>query len=315
MSDNRRSFLKTSTLAVTAALFSQPIDSLAQITKSAHTLASLDTDLVIYHSAHLNGEIEHFKENTGGIKQLKKLLDKQEDGGLLLDAGNFLGNNSTADQQYSVVEAMNKAGYHVSTPGVQELAQGEDNLAQLMNGMQFDLVNCNYQFSNQYLTKKVKTFQVIRLGKLKIGITGVGPQIDGIRFSDPVKSANKIAAHLKNELKCDFVICLSGLDYRLQDHLPDNTKLAENAAHIDFIVGSSTHKLAGTTAVLRNSTGNEVYISNPAPKGVKMGKMTFAVNKDQIQLAGSRHMISSADRTYSHAQVKSILSTADTAAC
>jgi 5'-nucleotidase len=279
---NRRSFLKNSTLVATATLFSKPISSFAHISKSAATLEASQKNIIIYHSSHING----YSKDLAGLNQ----MNKQQTGGLILDAGNFLGINQNTANHFAVISAMNTAGYHASMPSTQDLSYGEAYLAKLADTMNFSLINCNYIFNNSKLTEVVKPWQIIHFGKFKIGITGIGPEINGIGYQDPVKKANDAAHHLKNKLNCDLVVCLSGLDYQQKGSIADNITVAEKSEAIDFIISSNTMQPASQTMVLKNITGHDVFVGHSSAEGLTMGKMMFEFKEKQKHYAETRHL-------------------------
>lgn len=285
---NRRSFLKHTTIAATATLFSKPISSLAAVSKNAATLQASGKSVIIYYSGQLNGKVNNSVQNIGGIQDLARLIDKQDTGGLILDAGNFL--NQDISQHAAVIEAMNAAGYHTSTLAAQDLSYGQAHLANLAAAMNFCLVNCNYIFDEPQLAAVVKPWQVINFGRFRIGITGVGPKIKGIGYMDPVKKANETAEHLKNNFDCDFVICLSGLEYYQKDHTADNILLAEQSKVIDFIISSRTQHAKPFTKSVKNKTGHDVMIGHTLANGAAMGKMVFEFRDKQTCHIAARHI-------------------------
>ncbi|PYF74764.1 bifunctional UDP-sugar hydrolase/5'-nucleotidase [Pedobacter nutrimenti] len=298
MSNNRRSFLKNTTLVTAASLLSKPINSLAQISKSAMTLEASGSSVIIYHSNNLNGKINPLKQDIGGISRLGGLLDKQEMGGLILDAGGFLSETADKDHHYDVVTAMNNTGYHASTLSPKELIHGQAHLARLAKAMNFSLLNCNYTFRNTELAAAVKPYQVISFGKFKIGVTGVGPQIPGIDFQDPIQRLNKMADYLKNTLNCHLVICLSALGYQQKEGTTDDRDLSAASAHVDMIIGSNEKHPMGSTMVLKNATGHDVFIGQASPSGLAMGRMTFELKAQQKHTAHTQNLINSRAQSY-----------------
>lgn len=287
---NRRSFLKNTTLVATATLLSKPISSFAQLSKTAATLQASGKNVIIYYSSQLNGQLREDSKESGGINNLNKLLHSQDTGGLILDGGNFLGADQDIAHHYAVIDAMNKAGYHTSMPSAQDLGYGEAYLAKLADTMNFCLVNCNYVFNDIKLAAAVKPWQIISFGKFKIGITGVGPEIRGIGFHDPVKKANDTAQHLKNKMDCDFVVCLSSLDYQKKENTADNITLAEQSEAIDLIIGSGIPHKKNQTVVLKNAIEHDVFIGHTVPQSLTMGKMIFRFKDQQKYYAENKHL-------------------------
>lgn len=280
MNAKRRSFLKISSLLAGTAVLNNPLESAASITRKINSFDSRAVKVSIFHTNDLNGKLEASFKSFGGLKNVVDKLDEQENTGLLLDAGGFIAENGSPENSLNMISAMNKVGYHAAAPGIHELALGEEELAKLVPYMQFELVNCNYSFQSTYLKKVVKPFVIIHSGKFKIGITGVGKPIDNIQYKDPFNSANKVAAHLKENEKCDLVICLSNLGYDRNSKAPDNKYLAEKSSHIDMIIGSDLNGKP-EQIVLKSKTGHDVMLSQCAKNGLLLGKTEFYFNADK----------------------------------
>jgi len=276
----RRQFLNQLTLIAGATALSKPLSSAAAVTKRINTLGSAASAVTVYHTANVNGKIGTALKNTGGLAQIGMTLKNQETGGLLLDAGNFINKSGSLSHQKEVIYMMNRMGYHTVAIGNHELSQGEDHLAALIPLMQFTPVNCNLQFSSK-LNKLVKPYAIINSGKFKVGITGVCHQIKGIKYNDAIESANRMAQLLKNEQKCDLVICLSNLGHNHDGDKPDNQKLAAQTQNIDLIIGGQSTQLSSNTFVLRNKLKQEVVLTQTAHSGLTMGKTVIALDSNK----------------------------------
>ena len=281
MNSKRRSFLKISSLLAGTAILNNPLDSVAGITRKINGFNSRNSMVSVFHTNDLHGKIEASFKSFGGLKNVSGKLDEQEQTGLLLDAGNFLAKNSSHADQLIMISTMNKVGYHVAATGSDELAAGEDELAKLIPYMQFELVNCNYSFQNAVVQNAVKPFAIIHSGKFKIGITGVGKQIENIQYKDPFNAANEVAAHLKLNEKCDLVICLSNLGYDKKSKTPDNKDLAGKSSHIDMIISGNNLTGSPEQHVLKSKTGHDVILSQCAKNGLLLGKTEFYFNEDK----------------------------------
>jgi 5'-nucleotidase len=286
MNKQRRLFLNQISFVAAAAALARPIASVASISKRINTLHSSGHDVTIYHTNDLNGNIDAVHENMGGLNQIKNLLENQETSGLLLDAGGFLSTSNSPAQQRQMIYKMNATGYHVAAIGNNELLHGQDHLASLVPLMQFTLVNCNLQFENK-LSTLVKPYVIITSGKFKIGVTGVCNELKGIKYNDPIQSANKVARILKENEKCDLVICLSHLGYKQEGNTPDNQKLAEQSENIDMIIGGQNRKLFSNTTVLGNKLKHEIIVAQTAWDGLMFGRVIFGFG-DEKQRNGIR---------------------------
>ena len=291
MNKQRRLFLNQISFVAAAAALARPMASVASISKRINTLHASGHDVTIYHTNDLNGNIDAVHNNIGGLNQIKTLLKNQETGGLLLDAGSFLNASNSLERQKQMISKMNAMGYHVAAVGNNELLHGQDHLASLVPLMQFTLVNCNLQFENK-LSGLVKPYIIINSGKFKIGITGVCNELKGIKYNDAIQSANKVARILKENEKCDLVICLSHLGYKQEGDKPDNQKLAEQSENIDMIIGGQNRKLFSNTTVLRNKLKHEIIVAQTAWDGLMFGRVVFGFgNENQRNGIRAKHFM------------------------
>jgi len=248
--------------------------SVAAVSKKINSIQSKRNSITIYHTNDLHGNFAPVAGNLGGLNQVKTLLKKQDISGLLFDAGDFLNGAHNVTQQKETVYAMNKMGYLAATVGNHELSHGQDALAALIPSMQFNLVNCNYQFDNA-LNSLIKPYIIIRSGNYKIGITGVGHQLKGVKYNDAIACANNTATLLKEKEKCDLVIVLSHLGYSQKGDLPDNQKLAQSSENIDLIISGHNRKLLPGAVICLNKFKKEVIVSQAAWDGLMMGRVVF----------------------------------------
>jgi 5'-nucleotidase len=274
MNNDRRTFINQLSFVTALAALSKPMGSLAIASKKINTISSSGREVAVYHTNDLHGNIQPVFGGTGGLDQIQTLLKKQETNGLLLDAGGFLNMAKSSSSQKMMIQTMNKMGYHAAAIGDDELALGQDHLASLARHMQFSLVNCNYGFDGE-LKKRVKPYIIIKTGKFKTGVTGVGHKVDGVKYNDAIQSAIAAASHLKQMEKCDLVICLSHLGYEQTGDQPDDQKLAKQSEHIDMIISGHNCKLSMDPVVLRNRLKHEVIIGGGAFNGLMLGKAIF----------------------------------------
>ena len=274
MNTERRIFINQLSFVAAFAALSKPIGSMASISKRISTLHSSRNEVAVYHTNDLHGNIEPVLHGAGGLNQIQTLLNKQETKGLLLDAGGFLNLSKSISAQKMLIRTMNDMGYHAAAVGNDELALGQDHLASLIPTMRFSLVNCNYRFDGE-LRNLIKPYIIIRSGRFKIGITGIGHKVNGIKYDDAIQSANNTAAHLKEKEKCDLVICLSHLGYAQPGDQPDDQKLVTSSTHIDMVVSGHNRFLLTGPVISRNRLKREVIINQAGFNGLMMGKTVF----------------------------------------
>ncbi|WP_316753777.1 hypothetical protein [Pedobacter gandavensis] len=265
----RRSFLRNASIIASTAFIGKPLSAIAGVSKTVNSLANGNT-VTVFHSGNLNGQINTNPQQLGGLEEINLLIKRQETAGLILDAGSFLGDSD----ERGMVSMMNSTGYHAVNIGAAELKNGEEALAALLPFMAFPLVNCNYNFSNAALSSKVKAHVIIKSGNLKVGITGLGKEIAGIRFQNPYQALNKTAEYLKVTAGCDLVICLSNLDAEGKKY--NNTLLAEKSEYVDMIIGKNGQKVKTGVQISRNSKQAEVVISQVGYDGMIIGKTSFS---------------------------------------
>jgi 5'-nucleotidase len=290
MDNNRRTFLKNSSLLASSFILGKQLTNAESSGKLLFKGLRFQ-DVPVIYTGDMHGRIHPFSygrlNNIGGINNIISAIQKNSTSHLLVDAGDFIDKNGSFDDHIQVIQLMNITGYHAVTLGDMELSKGQDHLAALIPFMRFQLVNCNYEFSNPVLKNKVLPYHIISYGKYKIGVTGVGPDIRGKKSSEcitchsPYKKANEIAGYLKEQLGCDMVICLSHLGMEQKGGQQGNKKLAAISDSIDVIISSHNKTVAAPQMVLRNKQKNQVIIANAGYGGSIIGKLNFTFNEER----------------------------------
>jgi 5'-nucleotidase len=298
MINPRRKFLGQLTFMAGVLSVNKPFTAAAKISKQINTIHSGANAITLYHTTDLNGTINAAHKNVGGLNHIITTINNQQVNGLMLDAGGFLKPGSGVASQKEMLSKMNVAGYHVAGIGQNELTLGQDNLATLIPLMQFSLVNCNYQFNAQ-LSKLIKPYVIIYSGKFKIGITGVGRQLNGIPYYDAVECANKAAHILKKDEQCDYVICLAHLNSGTNADKLNNLSFANQTTDIDMIIGGNSSKISRNISVTHNKEKSEVLLSETAMNGLLMGRTTinFDSNKQKNGLLANHFIPGLANHT------------------
>ena len=186
---------------------------------------------------------------------------------LLFDSGDF----SQGSAYYSLyrgdveVGLMNLMGYDAATIGNHEFDFGLENMARIFRQAKFPIVCCNYDFTGTPVEGLVKPYLIIKRAGVKIGVIGVSPQLEGlvaahtcegVRFLDPITTAQPIADYLKNQAGCDLVICLSHLGW-MTAGLSDEEFIA-GTRNIDLVLGGHSHTYFTNPQVLQNADNKSV---------------------------------------------------------
>ncbi|EDM38403.1 possible secreted 5'-nucleotidase [Pedobacter sp. BAL39] len=284
---NRRDFLRTGGVAaVAAALQLNPLEALA----SGDLLK-----LTILHTNDVHSRIEPFPMDgskyagLGGTARRAALIRKiraEERNVLLLDAGDiFQGtpyfNKFGGELEIKLMAAM---GYDAATMGNHDFDNGLEGFHKQLPHADFPIICSNYDFSNTLLNKSTVPYQVFKKQGLRIGIFGIGIKLSGLVstknygdtvFLDPIKTANDTAAVLKNDLKCDLVICLSHLGYKYEYDKDSDQRMAKNTRNIDLIIGGHTHTFMPVPEDVQNLDGKITTINQVGFAGINLGRVDY----------------------------------------
>lgn len=263
-----------------------------------------DADLVsltILHTNDVHSRIDPFpmdggrNEGKGGAAKRAAMIEKirsKEKNVLLLDAGdifqgtpyfNFYG----GELEMKVMSAMK---YDAATIGNHDFDGGMDGLVKQLPLASFPLLNANYDFSDTVLNGKVEPYKVFVRDGVKIGVFGVGIELKGLVpeslylntiYNDPIKSAQKTSNLLKNELKCDYVICLSHLGYKYDGSKISDHTLAAESSDIDLIIGGHTHTFLQTATQLKNSKGESILVNQVGWAGIMLGRLDLVFERNR----------------------------------
>ncbi len=123
---------------------------------------------------------------------------------------------------------------------------------------------------------------------IKIGVFGLGIELTGLvnehlyketKYLDPVEIATDMARNLKEEEKCDLVICLSHLGYKYGSNKISDVKLAQATSNIDLIIGGHTHTFMEKPVVETNKAGKKVLINQVGCFGLFLGRIDFYLDE------------------------------------
>lgn len=257
------------------------------------------TKLTILHTNDAHSQIDPFPKNhpkypgLGGIERRKKLIDLirgEERNVLLLDAGDIFQGTPYFNVHGGELELklMSNLGYDAATMGNHDFDGGIDGFDRVLKHANFPFLCANYNFENTVLKGKTKPYQIFYKDHLKIGIFGLGVELDGLVspalfketiYLDPLQKAQEIATLLKEDEKCNLVICLSHLGYIPRLNKMCDTVLATETSNIDLILGGHTHTFMEKAEIHKNKIGQPVLINQVGFAGLMLGRIDFYFNK------------------------------------
>ena len=297
---NRKKFLSTiggGTLALTLApnlLLAENLKFLDQ---------NSDYKLTILHTNDQHSRIEPFDSsysrnpNQGGFERRAALIQKireEEKNVLLLDSGdtfqgtpyfNFFG----GELEFKLMSMM---GYDASTMGNHDFDNGLEGFKKVLPNAKFPFICSNYDFKNTILDGQTLPYKVFNKNGIKVGIFGVGIELAGLVgkksygetvYLNPVEIAQHYATFLRNEKKCDLVICLShiGYDYKDNPRKISDKILASQTDGINLILGGHTHTFLPEPQTFVNKSGKNVMVNQVGWAGLLLGKINFYFDKNK----------------------------------
>ena len=280
---NRRDFIKKSGLGVLG------LSLLPQISFGRQG----DVKITILHTNDMHSHIHPFtsgrNKGQGGMAQragLIKSIRAQEEHVLLLDAGDIFQGTPYFNFYGGELEfkLMSEMKYDAATLGNHDFDNGLEGLAKQLPHANFPFLIANYDFTDTILKDKFKPFKVFNKGGIKIGVFGIGIELDGLVpknlygntiYQDPIEKANHYASLLKKKEQCDLVICLSHLGFKYKTNEISDMIFASQTHDIDLIIGGHTHTFLKKPVSTLNLNKKEVLINQVGWAGINLGKMDF----------------------------------------
>jgi 5'-nucleotidase len=253
--------------------------------------------ITILHTNDVHSHIDPFgpddgrNANKGGVARRASLVEsirKENPYTLLLDAGDIFQGTPYFNYYGGELEfkLMSMLKYDLATIGNHDFDNGIDGLYAQIPHAKFDFVSANYDFSNTVMDAHVKPYKTFIKDGIKIGVFGLGIQLDGLVdknmsketiYNNPIEIAQDMSRILKKEQSCDLVICLSHIGYHYQNN-PERVsdlKLAKATKDIDLIIGGHTHTFLPKPTIEKNSAGNSVLVNQVGAYGLYLGKIDF----------------------------------------
>jgi 5'-nucleotidase len=269
--------------------------SLALVSLTSLGSRRKENKITILHTNDTHSHIDPFPENhkkykdRGGVNRRKALVDQiraEEEQVLLLDAGDIFQGTPYFNMYGGELElkVMSRIGYDAATMGNHDFDAGLDGFVKVLPHANFPFLCANYDFSNTVVKDKTIPHKIFQKGDLKVGVFGIGVELDGLVaadmfgdtvYQDPIKKADEQASLLKNEMKCDLVICLSHLGYKARQNRMCDKVLATETENIDLIIGGHTHTFLDKPKMFKNRLGKSVLVNQVGWAGLILGRIDF----------------------------------------
>ena len=267
---------------------------------TANVLFAQDKELLLLHTNDMHSRIEPFAADyadtlladKGGMVRRANFIAQQRKehaNVLLFDSGDF----SQGTPYYNMykgqveIEMMNAMKYDAATIGNHEFDFGLSNMERLFKMANFPIVCSNYDFTGTVLEGVVKDYTVVVREGMRIGVFGLCPTMEGlvprakygdVKMKDPVEEAMRVVKVLREVEKCDLVVCLSHLGWKISNQYNDKM-LIKNTRGIDIVCGGHSHTYFEKPDTLKNLDGKDVYVSQMGKHGAFVGYMNVKMQK------------------------------------
>ena len=260
-------------------------------------VAKAQKQIVILHTNDTHSTIEpvskysKVKEAAGKAGCVRratmvKQLREQNPDILLFDSGDFSQGSTFYTMYKGDVEVglMNIMGYDAATIGNHEFDFGLDNLARLARQAKFPIVCSNCDFTGTPCQDVIKKYCVVVRDGVRIGVFGLTPKIEGlvmkeniagVKYIDPIQATKEMVSVLRDKERCDIVVCLSHLGWKLAPEYIDDQVLISSTTGIDIVLGGHSHTYMKKMEWVDNAEGKSIPVDQNGKHGAFVGKITL----------------------------------------
>ena len=260
-------------------------------------VAKAQKQIVILHTNDTHSTIEpvskfsKVKEAAGKAGCVRratmvKQLREQNPDILLFDSGDFSQGSTFYTMYKGAVEVglMNIMGYDAATIGNHEFDFGLDNLARLARQAKFPIVCSNCDFTGTPCQDVIKKYCVVVRDGVRIGVFGLTPKIEGlvmkeniagVKYIDPIQATKEMVSVLRDKERCDIVVCLSHLGWKLAPEYIDDQVLISSTTGIDIVLGGHSHTYMKEMEWVDNAEGKSIPVDQNGKHGAFVGKITL----------------------------------------
>lgn len=269
--------------------------------------------ITILHTNDVHSHIDPFpatdakNPNMGGVSRRASLIEsirKENPNVLLLDAGDIFQGTPYFNYYGGELEfkLMSMLKYDLATMGNHDFDNGIDGFYSQLHNAKFDFVSANYDFKNTVLDGIVKPYKIFVKDGIKIGVFGLGVELDGLVdkknyketvYNDPVSVSQEMTRILKTQEKCDLIICLShiGYAYKNDPNKISDVKLAALTRDIDLIIGGHTHTFLNKPTIIKNLNGIDTLVNQVGCYGINLGRIDFYFDTDKNKAHSGRTIV------------------------
>jgi len=256
------------------------------------------TVITILHTNDTHSRIDPYPANgpnagRGGVAIRRKLIEqirKEQQHVLLFDAGDIFQGTPYFNFFKGALEmrAMQLMGYDAATMGNHDFDEGIENFNKQLQHVRFPFLVANYDFDQTALAGKTEPYRVFERGGIRIGVFGLGINPQGLIpdtlfgktiFEDPYTAAVRTTTLLKQQEKCQLVVCLSHLGYNYQDGRPSDCRLAAAVEGIDLILGGHTHTFLSTPTLITGPKGEKTLVAQVGHSGLVLGRIDLVCDR------------------------------------
>ena len=302
----RRDFIQQATVGTALV-------TLGSLGLQSFSSAAKTTKITILHTNDVHSHIDTFgsedgrNANMGGVARRASLIEnlrKENPNTLLLDAGDIFQGTPYFNYYGGELEfkLMSMLKYDAATIGNHDFDNGIDGLYAQLPHAEFQFVTANYDFSNTIMDTHTKPYKVFKKDGIKIGVFGIGIELDGLvapdmfketKYLDPIEVSQDMARILKTVEGCDLIICLShlGYNYRNNSKKTSDLSLAKATKDIDLIIGGHTHTFLPKPTVVKNIENKNMLVNQVGCYGINLGKIDYYFDTDKNKSANGTSII------------------------
>lgn len=271
------------------------------------------TKITILHTNDVHSHIDTFgsdegrNANRGGVARRASLIENiraKNPNTLLLDAGDIFQGTPYFNYYGGELEfkLMSMLKYDLATIGNHDFDNGINGIFAQLPHADFEFVSANYDFSNTVMDTHVKPYKIFKKGGVKIGIFGLGIELNGLvdkklyketKYLDPVEISMDMARILKTEEQCDLIICLShlGYNYERNPNKISDLKLAKATKDIDLFIGGHTHTFLPKPTIVKNTENKNTLVNQVGCYGLYLGQIDFYFDENKNKTTSGTSII------------------------